>query len=215
MRSKFWLIAGIVLVAASALFGATQTWVVLDLAEGAAVVARLEATGQQLNASLSSIALAALAGAVALTIAGRGFRRVLGGLIVLFGAGIVAIAIAVLNDPEGAASGRLAEVSGIAGHAQLDLVTAIGTTPYIAFALSAGLLLALLGVLVLVLGGRWKTAGRKYSAHAEQKADSSDSGASGAGGAEGAGGAARAEDEPDRFSDWDRLSEGEDPSEPR
>jgi len=206
VRSKFWLIAGIVLVAASTLFGATQPWVTLDLVEGAATVSRLEVTGQQLNASLLSIALAALAGAVALTIAGRGFRRLLGVLIVLFGAGIVAVAVAVLNGPEVAASGRLAEVSGIAGHAQLGLVSASGTTPYLGYTLASGLLLAVLGVLVLVFGGRWKSGGRKYAARTEQATDATPASRASA---------RSSESEPDRFSDWDRLSDGEDPSDDR
>jgi len=47
-------------------------------------------------------------------------------------------------------------------------------------------------VLVLVFGGRWKTAGRKYEAEA--------------------GPARPATAEPDRISDWEALNSGQDPS---
>ena len=98
MRSKLWLLAGVAVSGAVALYGATQVWVTLLLADGAAAFDRLEVTGQQLNQSLSPIALAALAAALALTIAGPAFRRVLGVLVALLGAGVAAIASAALGD---------------------------------------------------------------------------------------------------------------------
>jgi uncharacterized membrane protein (TIGR02234 family) len=198
VRSKLWLIAGIALLSAAALLAASQTWVSLELVPGAAAFELLAASGQQLNAALTAIALAGFAAALALTIAGPGFRRVLGVLVVLFGAGIAGVAISVLADPEGAASGRLAEATGIAGDAQSAMVDRVATTPFIALALLCGALLAVLGALVLVLGGRWRAAGRKYAAREDR--------------GPAAGGDGRPDPGPDRFSDWDRLSEGGDPT---
>lgn len=197
MRSKLWLIAGIALVSAGALLAASQPWVSLELAPGAAAFEVLVVTGQQVNATLTAIALAGFAAALALTIAGSGFRRVLGVLVVLFGAGIAAIAISVLIDPWGAASGRLAEATGIAGDAQLEMVERSSSSPFIVLALACGALLALLGALVAALGGRWGAAGRKYAAREDRGVRDA---------------AAREDDAPDRFSDWDRLSEGGDPT---
>lgn len=192
MRSKLWLLSGIALAGALALFGATQVWVTLSLAAGAAASDQLEATGQQLNQSLSPVALAALATAIALTIAGKVFRRVLGVLVLLLGAGVAAIAISVLRDPSAAVASRLAEVTGLEGSVQAGLVTAITVSPLVIVTLVAGVILALLGLPVLLLGGQWKTAGRKYEADSPR--------------------AQSADGEPDRISDWEAQNDGYDPS---
>ncbi len=194
MRSKLWLLTGIALAGALALFGATQVWVTLSLAAGAAASETLAVTGQQLNQSLSPVALAALAAAIALTIAGKAFRRVLGVLVLLLGAGITVIAINVLSDPSAAVASRLAEVTGLEGAVQADLVTATTVSPLVFVTLAAGVLLALLGLPVLWLGGRWKSAGRKYEADAQRGQPQSN--------------------EPDRISDWEAQNEGYDPSDP-
>lgn len=192
MRSKLWLLAAIALAGGMALYSATQVWVSLSLAEGAAAFGRLDVTGQQVNQSLSPVAIAALAAALALTIAGKVFRRILGVLVLLLGAGLAAIAIAVLRDPTAAVAGRLAEATGLAGSAQAGLITSTQMSPLVLLTLVAGALLVLLGVLVLLLGGQWKTAGRKYEA---------DSGS-----------ARPVSDEPDRISDWEALNAGDDPT---
>ena len=195
MRSKLWLLAGVAVSGAVALYGATQVWVTLLLADGAAAFDRLEVTGQQLNQSLSPIALAALAAALALTIAGPAFRRVLGVLVALLGAGVAAIASAALGDAPAAVAGRLAEATGIAGSSSQHLVTGSETSPLIIVTLAAGIALVLLGLLVLLLSGRWKAAGRKYESEAGHEPR-----------------AHLASAEPDRISDWEAMNDGEDPS---
>lgn len=192
MSSKFLLIIGIAIAGGLALYGATQTWVTLLLVSGAAAFDRLDSTGQQLNQSLSPVALAALAAALALTISGKVFRRALGLLVMLLGAGIVAISAAVLRGPESAAIGQLAEATGLTGAVQSTLVTEVITTPFIFLTLCAGAALVLLGLLVLMLGGRWKAAGRKYETTP--------------------GPTSLRDDEPDRISDWETMNEGHDPS---
>lgn len=192
MRTKLWLLLGIAVAGAIALYSATQVWVTLSLVEGAAAFGELAVTGQQVNQSLSPVALAALAASLALTIAGKAFRRVLGVLVVLLGAGLGAIAVAVLRDPAAAVTGRLAEVTGLAGSAQADLVTGVTMSQMAAVTLVAAGLLVLFGVLVLVFSGRWKTAGRKYEADGGKNRP--------------------AGSEPDRISDWESLNEGDDPT---
>jgi uncharacterized membrane protein (TIGR02234 family) len=194
-RGKLLVLLAIALASVAVLAGATQTWVTLSLVEGAAASSTLEASGQQLNASLSPLAIAALAAALALTIAGPWLRRLLGVLILLLGAGVAAIADAAMRDPWDVASARLAEVTGLAGAAQAGVVASGSTSPIIVLVLIAGVVLAALGLLVLVLGGRWKAAGRKY--------ESTPSGAA----------VGTAADGPrDRISDWDELSGGLDPT---
>lgn len=195
MRSKLPLLGLVALGGVLALVSATQTWVALRLIEGAAATDMLLVSGQDLNASLSPVAIAVLAAALALTIAGRVFRWVLGVLITGLGAGIAAMSVGVLSGPVQAASGKLAEITAISGASQLDLVSSADTTIWPLLTVATGILLAVLGVAVVVLSGRWRAAGRKYE---------SGSGASAS---------AAALDEPDRISDWERQNEGEDPSE--
>lgn len=195
MRSKLLLLTGVAIAGGIALYAATQIWVTVSLVVGAAASDTLGVTGQQVNQSLSPVAIAALAAALALTIAGKIFRRILGVLIMLLGAGIAAIAFAVLRSPETAVAGRLAEATGIEGAAQAGMIAGVSTSFVVMLTVLAGVLLIVLGVLVLVFAGRWKAAGRKYESDAPAKA--------------------RVSDEPDRISDWEAQNEGYDPSEDR
>ncbi|MBK0419174.1 Trp biosynthesis-associated membrane protein [Leucobacter sp. CSA1] len=191
MRAKPLLLLGIALSGALSLLAATQTWLSFSLDSSAAAQTEVAVGGQELNPALVPVALALVACAVALTIAGPVFRRVLGGLVALLGAGIVALTAGVLASPLDAASGRITELTGLSGGAQAGLVVSSQLSPWAAANAALGVLAALLGVLVLVLGGRWAAAGRKYEA-----------------------GSARAPRAagPDRISDWDALSEGGDPT---
>lgn len=194
MRSKPLALAAVALAGILALISATQPWVTLMLVEGAAAAGTLVVSGQDLNPSLSPVSIAVLAAALALTIAGRVFRRVLGVLIVALGAGIVALALGVSADPITAASSKIAEITAISGDAQLDLIASSTISPWPTVTVIAGAVVSLLGVLVVVVSGRWRAAGRKYESGS------------------GAERAPRQEAAPDRISDWERLSGGEDPS---
>lgn len=195
MRSKFLLLVGIFVSGGLALFGATQTWVSASLADGSAAFGWIAVTGQQANPSLSPIALATMAAVLALTIAGKGFRVVLGALVLLFGVAIAAIAGTVIAAPARAITGRLSEVTGIAGEGQLDIITGIEASPILVVTLCAGIVLTVLGLCVLLLGRKWLSAGRKYSTEAVPKAAKAN------------------DDTPDRISDWESMNTGEDPSE--
>lgn len=196
MRSKLPLLGALVLTGALALVSATQGWVTMQFVPGAAAVSALTVSGQDVNASLSPIAIAVLAAALALTIAGRVFRRVLGALLIALGWGIAAIALGVLGDPVQSATSRIAEITAITGTQQLELVRshAISSWPVLT-AVTGGLIL-LLGAAILVVSGRWRSAGRKYQSTSETQAQlRTEQGAA-----------------PDRISDWERQNDGEDPS---
>lgn len=196
MRSKLPLLGMLVVTGALALVSATQGWVTMQFIPGAAAVSALTVSGQDVNASLSPIAIAVLAAALALTIAGRVFRRVLGALLIVLGWGIAAIAVGVLSDPVQSATGRLAEITAITGSQQLELVRShtISVWPFLT-AVTGGLIL-LLGLVILVVSGRWRTAGRKYQSASEAQSQP----------------VAERDAAPDRISDWERQNEGEDPS---
>ena len=195
MLSKLPLLGAVALSGGLALVAATQPWATIVLVEGAAAAGALQVSGQDLNASLSPVAIAAIAAALALTIAGKIFRRVLGILVAALGAGAIAVAVGVLADPVGAAAGRIAEITAISGADQLALVQSSALSVWPLVTAIAGGALIVSGVLVVILSGRWGTAGRKYESRTDVDV------------------AERAATEPDRISDWERQSDGEDPSE--
>lgn len=195
MLSKLPLLGAVALSGGLALVAATQPWATIVLVEGAAAAGALQVSGQDLNASLSPVAIAALAAALALTIAGKIFRRVLGILVAALGAGAIAVAVGVLADPVGAAAGRIAEITAISGADQLALVQSSALSVWPLVTAIAGGALIVFGLLVVILSGRWGTAGRKYESRTDVDV------------------AERAATEPDRISDWERQSDGEDPSE--
>lgn len=204
MASKKLVVTGILLLAAVALIAATQVWLNIELSEGVSAQGALTVTGQQLSPPLAPMALALAALALALTIAGRIFRLVLGALGVLLGAGIVALTLGVLSAPLDAAAGKVTELTGIGGSdaTGIAVVASSQVTAWAAITATAGCLAALLGLAVLVWGRRWRSAGRKYET------------ASNAASAAAADAAAEAQNpERDRISDWDALSDGADPSE--
>ncbi|KTR86598.1 Trp biosynthesis-associated membrane protein [Leucobacter chromiiresistens] len=191
MRRKPLTIAAVALTGALGLLAGSQTWIsfMLDGTHSLETVA-----GHEVNAAVSPISIAIVAAALALTIAGPVFRRALGVLVVLLGAGLAALTISVLAAPLTAITGTITDLTGISGDATTSLVLWSSVSPWAWVCVAAGVLAALLGLVVAVFGGAWASGGRKYGAAAN---------AAGSGARPGA---------PDRISDWDALSEGDDPS---
>ncbi|MFV0434525.1 MAG: Trp biosynthesis-associated membrane protein [Leucobacter sp.] len=187
MRPKLLTLGGIAVAGGAALIAGSQTWVSFML-EGTHSLEQL--TGHELNSALSPVAIAIVAAALALTIAGTVFRRVLGGLVFLLGAGLAALSLSVVSAPLGAVSGRLTELTGIVGGGSEAALSWIEVSAAGYVSVAAGVLAALLGIVAVVTGGKWAAAGRRYDS-APQRVDTSG----------------------DRISEWDALSEGHDPSE--
>lgn len=189
MRAKTLLVGGTALAGAVALIAGSQTWVSFELA---GVSGEEAVSGHEANAAATPVSLALVAAALALTIAGPAFRRVLGVLVALLGFGAAALAIGVLVDPVAAASGRITELTGIAGGSGGTEASGIGVAFWVYVAVAAGAAAVVLGIAVLVTSGRWGAAGRKYESAPKRGIPK--------------GG--------DRISDWDALSQGEDPTTP-
>lgn len=186
MRAKPLTLGVIAIAGAVALGAGSQPWITFSL-DGTAAE---QATGHDLNAALSPIAIAIVAAALALSIAGPIFRRVLGALVAGLGGGVTALAATVIADPESALTAKVTELTGLAGHAGFAAVTSQALTVWSWVTLGAGVVAVLAGLYVAVASGRWGTAGRKYeSTHAKDPAGSRD-----------------------RISDWDSLSDGDDPT---
>ena len=177
---------GTVVAGGVGLLAGSQTWIsfMLDSEHTIETV-----TGHDVNAALSPIAIAMIASALALSIAGPVFRRVLGVLVMLLGIGFTALSIGVFIDPKASIAGRVTEITGLVGERALESVTWLETSPWTFVSVAAGGLAAVLGVIVLATAGKWKTGGRKYEAAASSQAGVTD-----------------------RISDWESLSDGNDPT---
>lgn len=185
---------------ALAVFGTTtQTWLTVHLDPtqlGAAVASQdgLQVQGSKAATTVTALALVALAGGLAASIAGRVARWVITAIILLAAAGIVAAAAVVLADPLAAAQGSIAAATGISGSSvQVDV------TVFPVLAVVAGALLGLSALAIVPAGRYWKTR-TKY-----------DAAAAGPAGGTAAGGHAPAAPA-DEIDSWDRLSRGDDPT---
>ena len=182
----------VLIIAAMALaaFGSTtQTWLTvhLDPAQlGQAVNSQdgLQVQGSKAATTVTALALVALAGGLAASIAGRIARWIITAIIVLASAGIVTAAVTVMVDPLAAAQGSIAAATGITGSS-----VQVSVSAFPALAVVTGILLGLGALLIIPAGRYWKTR-TKYDAAA----------------------AGAAEGPADEIDSWDRLSRGDDPT---
>ena len=178
---------------ALAVFGTTtQTWLTVQLdpsqlGQGVSSQNGLQVQGSKAATTVTALALVALAGGLAASIAGRIARWVITAIILLAAVGIVAAAATVLADPLAAAQGSIAAATGISGS---NVQVAVTVFPVLAVV--AGSLLGL-GALAIVPAGRYWKSRTKYDAAAS-------------------GGAAGAAQPADEIESWDRLSRGDDPT---
>jgi uncharacterized membrane protein (TIGR02234 family) len=162
-----------------------QTWLQVDLTGTPPLPDRsLPLAGGDVASGARALGLVGLAGVAALPAARGWGRTVLGVLLGLAGAGVIAQAAAVLSDAEGAAA-RVAEV----GRAQ----AVVASTGAPLACLAGGVLLLAAGLLVAARGRRWSALGARYDAPAARPA------------------AAAAEPRPGAAV-WDALDRGEDPT---
>jgi uncharacterized membrane protein (TIGR02234 family) len=181
---------------ALAVFGTTtQTWLTVHLDPtqlGQAVNSQdgLQVQGSKAATTVTALALVALAGGLAASIAGRIARWIITAIILLAAAGIVGAAVVVQADPLAAAQGSIAAATGISGSS-----VQVGVTAFPALAVVAGCLLGLAALAIVPAGRYWK-ARTKY-----------DTAATGAGA-----GTAAAPGPADEIDSWDRLSRGDDPT---
>ncbi|MET1021625.1 MAG: Trp biosynthesis-associated membrane protein [Arthrobacter sp.] len=192
---KSTLVLAITALALAAFGTTTQTWLIvhLDPAQlGQAVNSQdgLQVQGSKAATTVTALALVALAGGLAASIAGRLARWVITALILLAAAGIVSAAAIVIADPLAAAQGSIAAATGITGS---DVRVDVTVFPVLAVA--AGTLLGLGALLVIPASRYWKSR-TKY-----------DTAAAGA-----AGGSAAPAGPADEIDSWDRLSRGDDPT---
>lgn len=182
-RERSVVVLGVLAAGAGVVLAATQTFATARLVGTPLPVI---VSGSQVAPALAPLGIVALALGIALTIAGRVARIVLGAVLVLLGTGVVAAAVpSVLSDAAGT-RGAITAVTGVTDTAALVLSRSGTLWPLVA--VLAGAVALILGLLVLIRGHRWSTGGRRF------RADTAD--------------AYRT----DPISEWDALTRGSDPT---
>jgi Tryptophan-associated transmembrane protein (Trp_oprn_chp) len=190
-RLKYGLVLAVLAVSALVLLAWSRDWFVFTLAGDSAE--RVAVPGSVAAPALSALALAGIALAAALAIAGPVFRVVLGALQVVLGGCIVLSASLALANPVAAGARAVTDSTGVDGEDSVAaLVAGVSSSIWPATTLGLGVLAALLGVAVLITFRRWPASSRRYSAvrFEDAPAQGRDAG----------------------VSDWDTLSDGRDPT---
>lgn len=158
------ILAGLV-VAGIVMLSWTQTWFTLQLHASTAVEARVQASGSVAASSYTALALASLALFLALTIAGRVVRVVLGLVQVALGVAIVVEGISAVSDPVRASASAVTTVTGVNDLTGVrNLVATQSTTIWPWVGIVGGALALILGLVVLIAQRTWPGPSRKYSA---------------------------------------------------
>lgn len=176
------------ILAALAVFGTTtQTWIHVAIDQGEVAQTDLNIAGSKAAVAVSALALVALAGALATSIAGRVARIITSVIVFASAAGIIAVVLGILADPGHAAMAEVGAATGIetAGSNATSTVFPV-------LAVAAAVVLAVAALLTLWFGRGWNV---------RTKYDSAQNGA-----------AAEHSGPVDDIDSWDQLSRGEDPT---
>ncbi|XNZ01071.1 Trp biosynthesis-associated membrane protein [Micrococcus luteus] len=177
------------------LLAAGQTWV-LATGLGPGAVAEVTADGSDASGVTNAMAFVVLAAALALTIARRVGRWIVGVLLVLAGTTLAVVAVSAAADPATAAASAVAEATGTTAAAASYAGTA---WPWVAA--GGGALAVLAGLTALVVGRRWSHS-RRFEAPSAPTGDGGPSAAD----------RGTADTRPDSMDAWDELTAGNDPT---
>ena len=225
-RIKLSLILLILVASGLALLAWTQTWVNITIGAQTGVELALQVDGATASPALTALALAGLALAGALTIAGPVIRLILGVLEILLGVSVFIASYSVVQDPAAASGPAVTDATGIAGNHSIELtVTASSVTAWPFVALAGGVVMVLAGLAVIVTSKRWPGSTQRFQAVSLAPADA-DSAAALAGAPDAsasqsptanaqASQSMTADEAADAVVDWDELSRGEDPTAPK
>lgn len=173
------------------LWAATRTWVLVNVEATSVQIPQIVVDGSKAAPAVTALCVVVLAGALALLIGRKVTRYIIGVISLLAGGGVLAAGLTATLDPKAAAAGAVAEATGlrtIAGSYEL--------TGWPLLAVVAGGLIMLQGLAVLIAAGSW-VKNTKYDRTPANGPEDRRAGG------------------PDRVSDWERLSAGEDPTDPR
>jgi uncharacterized membrane protein (TIGR02234 family) len=197
-RIKPMLVLAVILASGIALLAWTQDWATVRLTAGGTTEQVLDVTGSIAAPGLTALALAGLALAGALTIAGVVIRIILGVLEMLLGFSVALSAALAVLDPVGASAAAVTTATGIAGaDSTRAAVSGAELTFWPFLALAAGVLMFVIGLAVCVTARRWPGPTTRYET--TRFAPVTD--------------AATGQTRPrDSVDDWDGLTRGDDPT---
>ncbi|MGN6444877.1 Trp biosynthesis-associated membrane protein [Amnibacterium sp.] len=180
-RERLVVVLGVLLAGALAVLASTQTFATATVT---GVRAPVVVAGQAAAPALAPLGIVALALGIALTIAGRVARVVLGVVLVLLAAAVLAVSFPSVVDDAAGTKGAIVTATGVS---QVDpFVVARHGTAWPLVAVIAGVLALVLGLVVVIRGRRWTTGGRRFRADGVVATDP--------------------------ISEWDALSRGTDPT---
>ncbi|MGP4915478.1 Tryptophan-associated membrane protein [Corynebacterium xerosis] len=168
------------------LIGATRlTWAQADAPDLTGSAQSVAVTGTDAAPAVLALAIVAIAASLATSLASSWVRFVTGPVLIVAGLGAAWSSFAVTLDPQGAAAGAVTEATGVVG-SQVDAAA----TAWPLLAILPALVLCAIGVVVLLVGGRWPRGTRYRSAAVAAPSDPAE----------------------DPAAAWDALTRGEDPS---
>lgn len=210
---KGYVILAMVLCALIVFATTTQTWLTVELPEQPVQTADLRIPGSEAATSVTALALVALAGAVAASIAGTIARVVVAAIVLAASTGVVLASLAVSSAPDAAASSRIADAIGVIGSSAQVRLSVFPTISAV-----AGVLLGLSALLLLAAGRYWSRS-KRFENRSDLSASGMVSNESGPGADHTE--AVRESDTADAGSEqssideidsWDQLSRGKDPT---
>jgi uncharacterized membrane protein (TIGR02234 family) len=201
-RLRLLLIVTVLAASTLALLAWTQVWGSVDVTGSAGVTEQIEVDGSIAAPAITALALAGIALAGALSIAGPVIRVILGILEILLGASVFLSAFFAVTDPAHASAAAVTAATGIAGRDSVASAVQSSTTtlwPYLA--VLASVIMAVTGLLIVFTVRAWPGATRRYQS-VRFAPVTTDAGPS----------VRRPGRAPDAVVDWDELSRGEDPT---
>lgn len=172
--------------AAALLAGSTRTvWIEALAPDLAGTAQQVTVTGSDAAPAVLALSLVAIAASLATGLSSRWLRFLTGPVLLATGAGSAIAALGVVQAPEQAARSAVASATGVLGG---DVLTE--TTAWPLITLAPAMAVAVLGIVALVVGGRWPVGTRYRSAAVAATADPGQ----------------------DPAAAWDALTRGEDPS---
>ncbi|MFD4960764.1 Trp biosynthesis-associated membrane protein [Microbacterium sp. NPDC058389] len=199
-RARLLSVVGIVLCGAIGVISSTQTWLTVELADGAHHT--LEVPGASAVPVLAPLSLAVLALGAALSIVGLVLRYLFGALAILIGGTLAWLTARVaFEHPVSAVASVVTESTGIAGEKSVaQLIATITASGWPVVTLVVWVVLIVAGVFVVTTARGWSGTGRRYRTE-----DSARSAAPAGPRPHDAAGS-------HAIDDWDDLSRGQDPT---
>ncbi|MCW4384364.1 Trp biosynthesis-associated membrane protein [Salinibacterium sp. SYSU T00001] len=193
--SKPLALAAVALLSGAILLAWSMTWFTVRLADGTSPTGTLAVAGDVAAPALVPLALASLALVAALAIAGPAVRVVLAVILAFLGAGVAASAVVALADPLRAVAASVVSLTGLDGESAVDAtVASIEASAWPIVTVVLGCLLAGTAIVVAMRTRGWAGPSARYDTPVS-RAEEPPRGAS-------------------TVSDWDALSDGDDPTGP-